>query len=200
MKRKPDSRTKVRLILVAAIATGALILVAVAGTFSGEGTRGQIQGSFSLAEAQAFKAFPVYNAGDEVAGLSLAATHRRADSADFVSFIYGTCYNPTGDACAPPAEVQNWPACRRHLGLYKGPYSPVPEPTTVRGAPAAFFEGGRRLEIQTGRSTVVVFARERSEALEIAEALRGVNVPTTDGDPLPRPAPGALTGAVACSP
>jgi hypothetical protein len=57
------------------------------------------------------------------------------------------------------------------------PGSPTADETTVRGVPAAYFEGGNRLEIQTGTSTVVIFANHPAT---VADALRGVNndVPT----------------------
>jgi hypothetical protein len=192
-------RKRAHIAVAIALLLGALFAaVAVAATFGDRGTRAAPKSTFSLEEARVFDKYAVYFAGDAVAGLPLVAILRRDDSAEYVSFIYGDCYNPTGDACAPPAEVQSWPACRRHVGLYEGPYSPVPEETAVRGAPGAFFEGGRRLEIQTGKATIVIFGRSRSDVLQIAEALRGVNVATEANVPLPPPGTGALVGAVEC--
>lgn len=193
------SRRRAHIAVALAVLLGIFFAVAAfAATSQDRGTRAMPKSTFSLEQARVFDKYAVYFAGDEVVGLPLVATLRRTDSAEHVSFIYGDCYNPTGDACAPPAEVQSWPACRRHVGLYQGPYSPVPEETTVRGAPAAFFEGGRRLEIQTGKATIVVFGRSRRDVLEIAAALRGVNVATETGVPLEPPAAGALVGAVEC--
>ena len=80
---------------------------------------------------------------------------RRSDTADFVSFVYGDCTADDDMGCAPPLEIQVWPACRRHLALYgSSPLGPTVERTTVRGVPAAVVDGGTRLELQTGRSTV----------------------------------------------
>lgn len=70
--------------------------------------------------------------------------------------------------------------------------------TRVRGTTAAFFEGGSRLEIQTGTTTVVIFAFSKRKALAVAENLRGLNVPVSVGDRLPPPAPGAVEGTLPC--
>jgi hypothetical protein len=143
-------------------------------------------------------AFPLYDAGDRVDGLPLVAVLRRQDTADFVSFVYGDCIARDDAGCAPPAEIQVWPACRRNLGLYDTslPGVPVPEPATVRGVPAAFLEGDR-LELQTGRSTIVVFGESRGRILRIAAALRPVGQHAPLG-PLPPPERGALDGTVGC--
>ena len=105
-------------------------------------------------------AIPLYSAGGRVDGLPLSAILQRDDTAHFVSFVYGDC-EPSGDAgCAPPAEVQVWPACRRNLALYEDASSSggSPEPIMVRGVPAVLFDEGTRLELETQQSTVVVFA------------------------------------------
>jgi hypothetical protein len=82
--------------------------------------------------------------------------------------------------------------------MYGGGMSPEPRMTRVRGTTAAFFEGGTRLEIQTGTTTVVIFAFSKRKALAVAESLRGVNVPVSVCDRLPPPAPGALEGSLPC--
>lgn len=156
--------------------------------------------SFTLDQARAFDEFPLYNAGDRVDGLPLVAVLRRDDTARYVSFVYGDC-TPGDDAgCAPPAEIQIWPACRRHLGLYGGspPVGSAAERTTIRGVPAVSLDEGTLVEIQTGRSTVVVFADSRPRALRIAGALRALNGSGSVGKPLPEPVAGALEGSVVC--
>jgi hypothetical protein len=52
----------------------------------------------------------------------------------------------------------------------------------VRGRPAAYIEAGNRLEIQTGASTVVIFANHPAA---VADALRGVNNDVPTGVDLP---------------
>lgn len=115
-----------------------------------------------------------------------------------VSFIYGDCA-PVGDSgCPAPAEIQIWPACIRNPSLYDKDYGPPSISTTIRGVPAAYFEGGARLELQTGKSTVVIFGATQAAVDQIAQALQGVNGPTQRTDPLPPPAPGSLTSTLAC--
>ena len=157
--------------------------------------------TFTLAKARAFADYPLYDAGPAANGIPRVAVLRRDDgSTDYVSFVYGDCRATEDVGCAPPAEIQVWPACSRNLSLYTGARgdAPRPELSTVRGVPAGLFEGGRRLELQTGTSTVVVFARTRGEVLRIAAGLRGVNVPVRAGERLPVPARGAVEGTLAC--
>lgn len=144
--------------------------------------------------------YALYNAGDRVEGFPLVAVLRRSDTAEFVSFVYGDC-TPAGDTgCAPPIEIQVWPACRRHLGLYAASsgVSPALEQATVRGVPAAFIDDGTRLELQAGRSTIVVFADSRSRVARIARALRAVDGSVPVRQELPPPEPGALEGSLPC--
>jgi len=144
--------------------------------------------------------FPLFNAGERVDGLSLVAVLRREGTADFVSFVYGDCVAGDDTGCAPPVEVQVWPACRRHLGLYDEvlPGGAPPERITVRGVPALLFEDGTRLELETGRSTAVVFAGTRTRVLRIAAALRAVDGTVSPGRPLPQPTRGQEGGALDC--
>jgi hypothetical protein len=143
--------------------------------------------------------FPLFNAGEKVDGLPLVASLRRDDTAAYASFIYGDCTPGDDEGCAPPAEVQVWPACRRNLGLYELPLAGRPEPqlATVRGVPAAFLEGGLRLELQTSRSTVVVFGDSQARVLQVAAALRPLGA-TASSAPLPAPATGALEETLNC--
>lgn len=169
----------------------------LAGAAPAPGGSGPV--AFDLSSARAFAVFPLYDAGEMVDGLPLTAVLRRDDTADFVSFVYGDCVARDDEGCAPPLEIQVWPACKRNLGLY-GPSVPgalVPERTTVRGVPAAFRNDGNWLELQTGRSTVVVFGRSRSQVLRVAAALRPVGKPPSSAL-LPAPEPGAAVGAVPC--
>lgn len=156
--------------------------------------------SFDVDRARAITAFSVYYAGAAVEGHALTAVLRRDDEADYVSFVYGDCIVESDTGCAPPAEIQVWPACTRNLSLYDGAASgaPVPDKTSVRGVPAAFFDDGRRLEIQTGRATVVIFSPSRAASLRIAAALRGLNVALAAGVQLPSPANGAVEGRLRC--
>jgi len=192
---------KKRFVLVAA---PVVVLALVAAYVASRGQAGAKpstapRSTFSLAAAARFQSFPVYDAGPSVVGLPLVAVLRRNDTANYVSFVYGDCRATDDMGCAPPVEVQVWPACLRNPSLYRSPRAPTPEPTVVRGVPAAFFANdGLRLEIQTGTSTVVVFARSRDEAVSVANALRGVNVPAGRSVALPAPAAGVMNGSLGC--
>jgi hypothetical protein len=132
----------------------------------------------SLAQARAAE-IPTYYPGNSAEGNPLNVILRGYNRSPIhdIDFIYGDCTATAETGCAPPIEVQVWPACARSLSMYDGsPGALTAERTTIRGAPAAFLENGQRLEIQTGIVTIVIFARDRDEALSVANALRGLNV------------------------
>ena len=190
--------TAAALAIVAAVIAAGL---AVRGGEAGPPPDTRPRSTYSVTAARAFKGFPIYYAGDSFEGLPLTAVLRRVDeTTSYISFVYGDCEAGGDLGCAPPAEIQVWPACLRRLASYDGapPFGPVPEETTVRAVRAASFDDGRRLEIQTGGSTVVVFARARDEALRIAAALRGVNVAVPPAAPLPEPSAEALSRGLSC--
>jgi hypothetical protein len=124
-----------------------------------------------------------------------------------VQVSYGDCHAADEQACSPPLTVQSWPACERNLSLYQryaGPPGEDPLPhtaLTVRGAPAASFDNGGRIEVYTGDATVVIFANEDPQlALAAANALVGVHAgrPVTASATLPAPAAGAMAGRLSC--
>lgn len=162
------------------------------------------QGNYSVDEAKTFTRFPLYYAGDSVAGYQLHAIEKTTDAdhgSTNITFLYGDCIPPQDSngsydgGCPPPVQVQVWSACDRNPSLYGGPGSPTPQETTVRGVPAAYYESGTRLELQTGTSTVVIFAHAPAS---VAAALRGVNNNVTAGVDLPAPAAGVMTGDLKC--
>lgn len=132
------------------------------------------RGNSSLAAARSFTDFRLYFAGDSFEGLPLVAVERHPAQ---VGFLYGTCSIPVdGDGarggCAPPLAVQVWPACERDSSPY--PFAPD-ERLRIRGLPAAFYEGHRRLEVSTHGVTVVLFGTGRERLLRAAAALRPLN-------------------------
>src|SRR5688572_21640374 len=151
----------------------------------------KLKSSASVDQARTFERFPVYYAGEEVAGLPLTAVNRdpvtappgtptapkiqQAGGTSSFDFAYGSCVIPSGStSCSLPLSIQVWPACARYPALYgQGPGSPIPSKTRIRGVPAAYFEGGYRLEIQTGASTIVIFAN-RSRMRAAVAALEGL--------------------------
>jgi hypothetical protein len=155
----------------------------------------------SLAQARAAE-IPTYYPGNSAEGNPLNVILRGYNRSPIndIDFIYGDCVATSETGCAPPIEVQVWPACMRNLSFYDGSPGALPaERTTIRGAPAAFLDNGARLEIQTGIVTIAIFASARDEALRVANALRGLNVNLGAGKPFPPPAKGALEGKLSCS-
>jgi hypothetical protein len=181
-----------------------VVVVLVLGRSGPAGAGGAVpRSSFSLEQARAFDGFTLYSAGHTADGQPLTAVLRRDDRAKFVSFVYGDCEAEDDAGCAPLAEVQVWPACRRSLGLYEGAATrrdgPVPEWVRVRGVPGAFFDGATRLELATGPSLVVVFAPSRERALRIAAELEALDGSVAAGSPLPAPVAGSgRGGAIGC--
>ena len=156
--------------------------------------------SIGMEQVRRFDEFPLYSAGERVEGLPLLAVLRREDTASYVSFIYGDCAAEDESGCAPPAEIQVWPACQRHLALYDSisDGGVVPERIAMRGVPAALFDDGTRLELQTGSSTVVIFTGSRARSLRMAAALRAVDGSVASGRPLPQPERDEAGGALDC--
>lgn len=184
--------------LLGVVASVVAVLVLAGARSAGDGEPAP-RAQFTLEDARAFDDHPLYFAGDSVEGLPLVAVLRRSDTADFVSFVYGDCTPADGMGCAPPVEIQVWPACRRHLALYaSSPSGPTFERTTVRGIPAAVLDGETRLELQTGRSTIVVFGDSRGRLARVARLLRAVDGSVSVRHALPSPEPGALEGTLEC--
>ena len=93
-----------------------------------------------------------------------------------VDYLYGSCDPGKGSegGCAVPLEIQSWPAEVRSNELYEmGPEElQIPrQDTTVNGAAASVFEGGRRLEIFYEDVTVVIFGQGRDHVDRVANAL-----------------------------
>jgi hypothetical protein len=168
--------------------------------------------AFTPTSVRGFNDFPVFSLGDSFESLPMTAIlrrdqeERRPDGTrsvrDYVSFVYGDC-DPGGQGCAPPFEVQVWPACARSSSEYTltPDGDPLPaEHLTLRGVPAAFFEAGQRLELYSGSVTIVIFGSERTELLRAALALRQIGPPERPrtGSNLLPPVPGAMQGALAC--
>jgi hypothetical protein len=120
--------------------------------------------------------------------------------------LYGTCSPASnGGRCAPPLQVASWPACERNLALYEKYPAPdgTTDPytmTTIRGVPAAIFDGGQQIEIYAAETTIVVFSEKAALARAAASRLTGVHGGrrVTRADDLPAPAKGALTGDWTC--
>jgi hypothetical protein len=167
-------------------AAGLRAVVLLAAALAGCGSREAAapRGSITLEEARRLDEFPLFYAGERVAGFPLVAIVRRDDTARYVSFVYGRCEPaPLEGGCAPPVEIQVWPNDARNAGSYGASAlgSPAPERTTVRGLPAAHVGDGQ-LEIYASDSTVVVFSASRERGLAVAAALRCLRGGTAAGE------------------
>ena len=148
--------------------------------------------------------FRIYWAGDRVLGDPITdafvRTEPRTQTPTF-TFIYGDC---DGDACAP-IEVQVYAACARNLAIYER----APKArrlhfhrTRIRRVPAITVReetGAARIEIYTGRSTIVIFATSGRRARRIAKRLASIDGRIQPRERFPRPAVGHLAGKVECS-
>jgi hypothetical protein len=166
----------------------------------------------TLEETASFQDFSLYYLGESFEGLALTSITQRDDPAEpnepvranYVGYIYGDCTIASGDeACAPPLEVQVWPACTRNYSTYQltpTPGSQLPHTDiVVRGAPGAVFEEGHRLEVYTGAETVVIFGDDEAQLFRAADSLASVNGGGIGpGDPLPAPVAKAMAGTLSC--
>jgi hypothetical protein len=122
---------------------------------------------------------------------------------NFSSVIYGDCDASDG-GCAPPLEIQTWPACDRSFADYDfSPlFFPKPRLRRLRGVPSARFKGGdERLELYTGDVTVAIWGDGAGRVARAAEALRTTPqspVSVAPNGPLPRAVRGHIRGTLFC--
>lgn len=146
--------------------------------------------------------FEVFSAGPAVDGLKMTDVVRRCDAAapvdeapaNRITYVYGDCEITEGaTGCAPPLEVQTWPACQRNKAEYSFGGEPLPSrdlPSRGGAEVVEFdFELERRIEIYTGSSTIVVFADDPELTWLAVEQL----IPQEIGKP-PGTSPASLEG------
>jgi dipeptidyl aminopeptidase/acylaminoacyl peptidase len=148
-----------------------------------------LAGNLTLADARRFDRFGLYWVGRRFEQFILSSISREVTSAPggrgpVVSLFYGGF------------QIQLWPACARvPAHVHGGAEGRI----SVRGVEGFVFEGGNRLEVVTGKTTIVIFG-ERHQVVRVARALRALNPPVARGGAgaLPRPAAGALAGELRC--
>lgn len=100
-----------------------------------------------------------------------------------VTYVYGEC---VGGSRLPPLEVQSSPLTEKHWTLYNddGLLGQYPfEEKTIKGVPAAFFDGGTTVEIYTAATTVTLYGDDPALVLRAAEQLRpalSADIPRVD--------------------
>lgn len=116
-------------------------------------TQPPLRGNTTVARAADFANYELYSAGASISGLPLNAVVRvdaarnpiERVRADFFTFVYGDCVvsDDKEGGCAPPLQIQIWPACERNPSVYSP--DEVREPVSVRGVPGYFYDEGTRL-------------------------------------------------------
>jgi hypothetical protein len=166
--------------------------------------------------------FEIFSAGPSVAGVPLAGFKRRCGGttpaeeppANFTNYFYGHCKIAEGaTGCAPPLQIQTWPACQRALGDYTFEGKPMPYRRLPSRSGAEVveiqFEYGPRIEIYTKSSTIVIFAENPDLGEKALTQLRSQeigNPPATQADELKGepeqslepPTDGATEGELQC--
>jgi hypothetical protein len=165
--------------------------------------------------------FEVYSLGDSVAGLDATSVSRHCAELqpeatvrpNFVSYIYGTCPeldNGATPMCAPPLEIQTWPACERSLADYElAPGTPYPYEALgdLKGVPAYSFDQGTRIELYAGNVTIVIFAGDPALAQQAVASIQPEPTAQPPAEPtsaaagaeLPEPESGAISGELSCA-
>jgi hypothetical protein len=144
--------------------------------------------SSALAEAQTFPYYPVYWVGRSFEGYALAAVDGRKTYINSVgdSVYYGDCAHSKGifegGSCLLPLQVTTV-IYRLHSNNALGPQRNL----LLRGVPATAYDGGRSLEIYSGRVAIDVFSDTPDRALRAAERLLPINAPGSASRGLPKP-------------
>lgn len=134
----------------------------------------------TLAAAQAAAAFPIYWAGESVAGLPLT---RVARDGGRITVQYGDCTPSAGEGgCAPPIQIQTTSICEQNpLVVDLRPASS----SRVRGVPVRDY--GDFVSLEVGTSNVALFTRPEHEAQVIAALRTALDVPPVPGRELTAP-------------
>lgn len=99
---------------------------------------------------------------------------------NFVQLSYGKCFSADEGGCSYDLVVYNRPSCEEPHNLFHvlaGPPDAGPEPhkhTTLRGVPAAIFNGGRGIQLYTNYTTIAINAPSRKVAMRVVRELRPV--------------------------
>lgn len=94
-------------------------------------------------------------------------------------FCLATPAPPSKADAFPPLQVQSTPLCEAHAALYTTPGdtlgSSLPYPhenLTIKGVPAASFDGGTILEIYTGHTTISIKGTDATLVRLAADSVR----------------------------
>jgi hypothetical protein len=151
-----------------------------------------------LAEAQSFPYFPVYWVGPDFAGHRLSTADGLHGYIEKIgdSVYYGDCVKTKGvfggGSCGLPLQVTTV-IYRNHSNAPLGKQHNI----IVRDVPATVYDGGRSIEIYTGRVAIDIFSDKYAHAIAAAQRVLPINAPgsATGNLPLPVYCPG-LSGSL----
>jgi hypothetical protein len=154
-----------------------------------------------LAEAETFPYFRVYWAGDSFLGNTLSAVDGQKGYLSSIgdSVYYGDCVHSKGllggGSCVLPLQVTTV-IYRLHSNTTLGKQRNI----VLRGVPATVYDGGRSIELYSGRVAIDVFSNSYAHAYAAVQALYPLNAPGSARGDLPAPifCPG-LSGAQSAS-
>jgi hypothetical protein len=195
--RRPSARARVRVsaaarTLLGGVACAAALLLCGCAT----GHPRPIP-SAELTEAQTFPYFRTYWVGPSFEGSALAAADGLRNYIQRIgdSVYYGDCVQSKGifggGSCVLPLQVTTV-LYRLHSNKPLGPQ----RNTLIRGVPATIYDGGRNIELYSGRVAIDVFSNTNARAVAAANKLLPLNASGSSRAPLPPPiyCPG-LSGA-----
>ncbi|HTZ87918.1 MAG TPA: hypothetical protein VMB05_14720 [Solirubrobacteraceae bacterium] len=163
------------------------ILAAVFATGCGTGHPGPVAAG-ELAEAETFPYFRVYWVGHSFLGYPLSAADGQKGYLERVgdSVYYGDCVKRKGifggGSCILPLQVTSV-IYRLHSNTTLG----AQRNAVVRGVPAVVYDGGRSIELYSGRLAIDLFSDTFAHAYAAAQLLRPLNAPGNAGGSLPPP-------------
>jgi hypothetical protein len=192
-----DARTRARRRAGRLALAACLTALALAGAGCGTAHPRPIAAA-ELADAQTFPYFRVYWVGPRFEGHVLAAADGLSGYIERIgdSVYYGDCVQTKGifggGSCQLPLQVTTV-VYRLHSNAPLG----AQRNTVVRGVPATVYDGGRSIELYSGRVAIDVFSDTYDHALRATTQLYPVNAPGSGPGALPPPVycPG-LSGAI----
>jgi len=173
----------------ATLARGALAALCTLLVLAGCGTaHPKPLASGSLAEARTFPYFPVYWVGRNFDGHPLAAADGLKNYEPLIgdSVYYGDCVQSKGifggGSCLLPLQVTTV-----IYALHPNAALGAQRNVVLRGVPATVYDGGRSIEIYTGRVAIDIFSNNYANAISAADQLRPLNAPGGASADLPAP-------------
>jgi len=164
---------------------GACLALALSGCSTGQP---KPISAIELAEAQSFPYYKTYWVGPTFAGARLAAADGLNGYIPTIgdSVYYGDCVQSKGifggGSCQLPLQITTV-IYRLHSNAALGSQ----RNTVIRGVPATVYDGGRSIELYSGRVAIDVFSNTLAHALAAAQELRPLNAPGAASGPLPPP-------------